>query len=280
MNIPRYWAKESYSMAGPDGKTVSAVCWHGSNVSVDDARQPARARAQQIAWKILNQQQLDRYGYGERAMREEITQAVTSANNKELGLITRNGYGALVLNAVNAMFIDIDFKEEKSSGVLGKLFSKPGPTQEEQSVARVEQWARRNPGLSVRIYRTFGGLRCLVTSDVFDPAHESTLAMLNAVASDPLYVRLCRAQGCFRARLTPKPWRCGMSQPPSRYPWENQPAEIRYRQWEQDYQRAAEDYAVCKLVKEVGGGATHPEVAPIVALHDQFTGPTRELDLA
>jgi len=176
VNIPRYWAKETYSMAGPDGKTVSAVCWHGSNVSVDDARQPARARAQQIAWKILNKQRLDRYGYGERALREEITQAVTNAHNKELGLITRNGYGALVLNAISAMFIDIDFKEEKSSGVLGKLFSKPGPTQEEQSVARVEQWARRNPGLSVRIYRTFGGLRCLVTSDVFDPSHESTSA--------------------------------------------------------------------------------------------------------
>ncbi len=280
MNIPRYWAKESYSIAGPDGKTVSAVCWRGSHVSVEDARQQARAGAQQIAWKILNQQRLDRYGYGERAMREEITQAVTGTNNKELGLITRNAYGALVLNAVNAMFIDIDFKEEKSPGGLGKLFGKPGPTQEEQSVARVEHWARQNPGLSVRIYRTFGGLRCLVTSDVFDPSHESTLAMLKAVSSDPLYVRLCRAQGCFRARLTPKPWRCGASQPPARYPWEDHRDEIKYRRWEQDYQRAAGDYAVCKFIKEAGGGATHPEVAPIAALHDQFTRPTRELDLA
>lgn len=281
MKIPRYWARESYSTQAPDGKTVSAVCWRWSDSSVEEARQQAKIGAQQIASKLLNKQHLDRYGYGERPMREEVTQTVSGTQNKELAILTRNAYGALVLNAANAMFIDIDFAEEKrSAGPLGGLFGKKAPSQEAVHLERIEQWSRRNPGVDLRVYRTFGGLRCLVTSDVFDPTDESTRVILTEMESDPLYVRLCRGQGCFRARLTPKPWRCGVGKPPLRYPWENMQDEIAYRQWEAGYNRAASNYTVCKLVKEIGRGAVHPEVAPIVALHDQAACSARELALA
>jgi hypothetical protein len=104
--------------------------------------------------------------------------------------------------------------------------------------------------------------------------------MLRAFESDPLYVRLCQAQACFRARLTPKPWRCGMNTPPSRYPWENYDAEFRYREWEQRYERASAQYSVCKLVKQLGPQEIHPDVAPILALHDRLTGVEDERRLA
>src|SRR3989304_3278802 len=180
MKIPRYWAKDTCSLQDPRGKTFSAICWRWSGTSVEDGRQEARGGATQTAGKLLNQQHLDRYSYGERPMREEITQTITNAQGKEIALVTRNAYGALVLNAANAMFIDIDFKEEKSPGPFSKLFARSGPTQEETRLQSIEQWAQRNPGLGLRVYRTFGGLRCLVTNEVFDPTQESPLSILKS----------------------------------------------------------------------------------------------------
>ena len=104
--------------------------------------------------------------------------------------------------------------------------------------------------------------------------------MLRAFESDPLYVRLCQAQDCFRARLTPKPWRCNMDTLSSRYPWENNDHEIQYRLWERRYEEASKKYAVCRLVKQLGPPEVHPDVAPILTFHDQFTGVEADRPLA
>ncbi len=269
MRIPKYWAKEIYSLQDSAGETVSATCWRGSEISVEDARQQASIGAKQIAWKIANQQQLNRYDYGERPLREEITQAITNSRGQEIALVTRNRYGALVLNAANVMFIDIDFKEPEQRGGLSALFGKAAPTQEEKAIQQIEQWARRQPGIGLRVYRTFGGLRGLVTSELFDPTVASSLEILKSLNSDPLYIQLCRSQGCFRARLTPKPWRCGVGNPPARFPWESNKDEFTYRQWQKDYEHASSQYSVCRLIKEIGNPAAHPEVRQIIAYHDE-----------
>ena len=54
-------------------------------------------------------------------MREEIIQNIVNRDGKEIGVITRNAYGSLVLNAANARFIDIDFEQD---GLLGSLMAK------------------------------------------------------------------------------------------------------------------------------------------------------------
>jgi hypothetical protein len=91
---------------------------------------------------------------------------------------------------------------------------------------------------------------------------------------------LCQAQECFRARLTPKPWRCNMAPPPWRYPWANADVEIRYRSWEQRYEQASRSYTVCRLVKQLGPQEIHPDVEPILALHDRLTGIEADRPLA
>jgi hypothetical protein len=234
---------------------------------VDDARRQAESRAFSIAQRFLNNQKLDRYFYGQRPPREEIVQVIEN-NYAEASLVTRNAYGALVLNAAQAMFIDIDFPEKKAGG-LPKLFGRaPDPAAE--ALARVEQWARGYPDLSLRVYRTFGGLRCLVTSELFEPASSGAESILRALQSDPLYIRLCRAQECFRARLTPKPWRCGLANPPARWPWADTKTEMQYRAWEQGYTQTASRYMVCQLVKTIGRDEVHPALRPVVELHDQI----------
>jgi hypothetical protein len=283
MNIPRYWSKGSYSAQNPRGKQFTFTCWRGSDVSQDDAHQQAQDAAQRVALKLAAGQPLDRYGYGARALREEIIQPIKAANGKEIALISRNSYGALVLNAARVMFVDIDFPKKKTSTLVGWLIrslQKPSVTQEEQSLAQIETWAARNPGLDMRVYRTYGGLRCLVTSNVFDPIEATTLNMMRELGCDPLYLNLCKDQQCFRARLTPKPWRCSIKRPTWRYPWENSQIEQLYRLWEARYQLSAEKYTVCRLVKEIGHGRTHPEAAQVMAEHDRIALGRSELALA
>jgi hypothetical protein len=284
MKIPKYWAKSSQSVQQPDGRPYRLVIWQWSDVSVSEAQQKADNRVKEVADKVRAGQLLDRYGYGERPLREEITQGVTNAAGNEVAIVTRNLYGALVLNAANAMFIDIDFVDKGAAASTGGGFSwgfgKRAPSQEDQGVERITSGASRYPDVGIRVYRTAAGLRCLITNQTFEPTRSEALDILRAFESDPLYVRLCKAQDCFRARLTPKPWRCNMTPPPWRYPWANADVEIQYRLWERRYEQTSRSYSVCKLVKQLGPQEVHPDVAPILALHDQLTGVASNLALA
>jgi hypothetical protein len=71
-----------------------------------------------------------------------------------------------------------------------------------------------------------------------------------------------------------------MAPPPWRYPWANADVEIQYRLWERRYEQIGRSYSVCKLIKELGPRETHPDVAPILNLHDQLTGVGNTLPLA
>lgn len=284
MKIYTYWAKSQQSALTPRGQAYALATWQGSDMSQEDAQRRANARIAELVRKVQMGKQLDRYSYGERALREEVARVLPGRTGGEAAILTRNSYGALVINAANALFADIDFAESEqtaSGGLLGRLFgraSQPDPA--EIPLQRIRAWWEQHREVSLRVYRTFAGLRCLITSHVFDPTRQDTLGLLAELDSDPLYVRLCRAQGCFRARVTPKPWRCGADAPPSRYPWDTGAAEARYRRWEQAYTRTVQAYATCRLVAELGAGFAHPDVAPVLDLHDGLARVQTGLPLA
>jgi hypothetical protein len=284
MKIPKYWASRVQVVSQVDGPELRLASWQWSDVSLDEAQQKADLRLASLALKVAAGEELNRYGYGERPLREEITQPVSGSAGSEIAVVTRNLYGALVLNTVNAMFIDIDFPENgagaSAAAALKRMFGSRPPSVQDQYIQRIETWASRRPDLGIRVYRTYGGLRCLVTNQLFDPSRSDSIDILKSLDSDPLYVRLCKAQECFRARLTPKPWRCEMDTPPSRYPWADSASEAAFRQWQQKYEQASAQHATCKFVKQIGPNTIHPDVAPILALHDNVSGVTRELPLA
>jgi hypothetical protein len=284
MKIPKYWARSSQSIQQLDGRPYRVVIWGWSDVSVGEAQRRADDRAREVADKVRSGAQLNRYGYGERPLREEIVQGVDNGAGRDVAVLTRNLYGALVLNAASAMFVDIDFANKGASGSGGGGFQlgfgKRASSREDQHVEHITSWASRYPDVGLRIYRTAAGLRCLITSQTFEPGRSDTLDILRALESDPLYVRLCQAQDCFRARLTPKPWRCNTNTPSSRYPWDNSDVEIQYRLWERRYEQASRSYAVCRLVKQLGPREVHPDVAAILALHDRLTGVETDRPLA
>jgi hypothetical protein len=281
MKTAKYWAKGFATVQGSLGKKASFSCWRWSDTSLADAQFFADQSAESIAFKLANGETLDRYGYGDRPIREEAIQGVKDAGGREVALVTRNAYGALILNAAQAMFVDIDLpKNAKPAGLMGKLFGKTPPDPAIEALQRIEAWSARQPGEGIRVYRTAAGLRCLFISQPYEPGQAQSQAIMRELQADVLYVRLCQMQECFRARLTPKPWRCGMDNPPSRFPWEGAAQERDYRHWQQQYEHVVARFGVCQLIREFGSRQVHPAIAPVLALHDRFACSPANLPLA
>ena len=125
------------------------------------------------------------------------------------------------------------------------------------------------PDLGLRLYRTAQGYRCVVTNRTFEPRSDETRTLLQQLGSDPLYVALCDRQHCFRARLTPKPWRCGLPKPPTRFPFLEDGQEERFRAWEKRYHEVADRYAACAVIGDYGVPGVSSDVRPVLTLHDQ-----------
>ena len=329
MLIPRYWSRAESTATTPAGKFVRFHVWRGSRTSPAEAQALADEAVGRIADRIRAGAGFpERYAYGDRPLREEVVGEVpgTQAAGEPDAAITRNSYGALVLNAAQVFFIDVDVQgndrpqpsgSAASTGIptdpiaaarelvdalplpggvksiLGGLFgSKPArpaaPTPPPAAPAdpasaatdRLRRWIASHPDWRVRVYRTHSGLRYLVTHALFTPTDPEAQAAMSALGSDPQYIRLCQVQKSFRARLTPKPWRIGMENPPVNFPYDDGGEEAAMRAWEARYEAAAQGRATCRFVEEMGGGAEHPQVTPLRTLHDERTRATSGLPLA
>ena len=164
--------------------------------------------------------------------------------------LTVNRYNAVVLNSRNMLMIDIDFGDERFSRFAGAR-------DEDDVVAaikslntldawmKVEHFADREFAKhSYRVYRTHSGCRVICTSKCFPQGTHGYLAyhLMMFVKADRQYMKLCDVQKCYRARLTPKPWRCN-----------GLPSHV------------------CDLVHTAGPGEVHPELEEQLALHDEMT---------
>jgi hypothetical protein len=90
---------------------------------------------------------------------------------------------------------------------------------------------------------------------------------------------LCKIQESFRARLTPKPWRCGQPNPPVSFPRDPED-EALFANWLEAYDRAASEKATCRFVEAIGWGRTNADTDRIVRLHDERTKAGSDLPLA
>lgn len=153
-----------------------------------------------------------------------------------------------------------------------------------RALAKLEQFARQQPDWTLRTYRTPAGLRVLVMHAVFDPQDKAVHQFFKAVHADPLYARMCRLQHCFRARLTPKPWRMGMKAriQPRVAAWSPEQANRPDRlAWIADYERQSPGFAACQYLRTFGETARiHPRTAQVRALHDHYSRAESRLPMA
>ncbi|MBZ0165238.1 MAG: hypothetical protein K8I00_00425 [Candidatus Omnitrophica bacterium] len=283
MKIPKYWAKEKFQTTDSSGKPLEFFCYRGSMQSVEEARRLAAEAVRTIAQNFVAGKKPARYAYADRPLREEIIQEITEAEDT-VALVTRNSYGALVLNTARVMFVDIDCPfntfGERIKHFFARLFKQPYQTPKEKVLARIEEWARNHPRYEFRIYETFAGYRCLMTNQTFDPRSDEAKDILESMGSDPLYRKLCEVQECFRARLTPKPFRCECPNPDTRFPYDTPEAEQRHHKWVQEYDAKIKDYATCRLVKVIGSHHVDGVVGEVVELHDKTAVVDKECRLA
>ena len=276
MNFPKFWAQ---------GRSGAFSAWRWSNISVEDAQTAAKLAAEKLAaqFDLEDDRKPDRYGYPDRPLREPVLQEFRNTAGELSAVVTRNSYGCQVLNAAQALFVDIDFPPPpKTGGLFSSLFGKkpePPPDPAAPAIAKAQEWANRHPGWNWRIYRTAAGLRLLATHALFNPTDRSCHDVFEAMGSDRLYRKLCETQQCFRARLTPKPWRCDVAHPPFRWPHPDPSKELAVARWDAKYQAASHLWATCKLLSE-GNGQIHSDLQPLVKLHDEMTRATSSLPLA
>lgn len=270
MQVYRYWARAYVDDDGRPSDTHRAITGVGwSDLSEQDAADHALARAQRIHER-LRRGEVPEYEdyYADRPLREPVVDDVVQ-DGHATAVITRNVYGAYVLNTADLMFIDIDTPASGLlSGALGRLFGKRA--EPDDTPQRVADVVRRHPGMGLRLYRTPAGYRGVVTHRPYDPAAPETTDLLHALDADRLYVRLCRAQSCFRARLTPKPWRIGMPNPPRGYPWPNDAARRLFDDWSAQYEKRILEFAACEFVEALGHRAVHPSLALVLKMHDEL----------
>ena len=114
MKIARYWARGSAASRGAHGERLECQARGWSNTSVDEAREEAVRRARQVAERLAgNQAPGNQYQYGDRPLPEPILHEFAGEGAPPRAIVTRNVYGALVLNTREMMFADIDEPEQQ-----------------------------------------------------------------------------------------------------------------------------------------------------------------------
>lgn len=272
MHLPKFWKL---------AKKGEVSAWGWSDVSAADAVAAGLKRVDRIiAWLKANQPTpLSDYGYPNRPMREEVVREFRNSNGELVAAVSRNSYGCLVLNTTRLLFVDIDEPAPGPGAFFKKLFGR-SESFELSTTAAIETWIATHPGWGLRAYRTRAGIRLVATHQPVAPDDRLCHEAFSAFGADRLYQKLCANQKCYRARLTPKPWRCGLDKPRFRWPWDGEDEESSFKAWEEKYQKVAADFAVCRLLGQFGRDAVHPELSELVLFHDHAVRLETNLPLA
>ena len=191
-----------------------------------------------------------------------------SAHSFKVGLFA--AFVALYVGAVAAGFMH-RFLLSRSGGV------------EKSARLRIENFVAKHRDWRLRLYRTPAGFRVLAMHRTFDPAEPEVSEFFRVLRTDPVYVRMCANQRCFRARVTAKPWRIGIAQHMRPRPgvWPIKPEHMPVRlQWIENYERKAAGFASCRFTAELGDGGVHHSAAAVQRLHDKLCRSDSTLPIA
>ena len=255
MKCYTFWVRETKKIriAG-ELKQITLVA--GSNVSKDDAASNADRMASAIEERIQNRKQ-KRESY-EAAIKEHVAGEINPKN-----IITINRYGAQVLNTTEYTILDID----RAPRSLMDWFRRDKRDAKDKIVDHFKRRAARYPelGAAFRIYETRNGVR-IVGKTYFCPQTKRFHGVMRAMRVDKLYALLCRKQDCYRARLTPKPYRMKMETMRIKTPLDCETEA--YNIWREKYAAASGNYSVVKLRETLGMDFSGD---PVIVLHDKIT---------
>jgi len=291
MRIPSIWYKHSEELEvdkwdltnGKWKKKGTHKLLHnfigGSNISESDAKVNALKKRDVIKSKIVGN-----YDY-KSDYQVDIVEEIIGVVDED-NIITRNRYGALVLNSTSVVIIDVDDSSFKwqykwSNRVWRKIADKlRGLSFRETIENHIHKTCRSlvNTNRILRVYRTPNGYRVMVIYNKSIPEGRSSEAkkLMRAFFTDWTYQHLCEKQNCYRARLTPKPWRVGVKRPKIIFPFRTPKEDIIHNDWVENYHRVSENYSACRFMKQYGKLDTTKEIN----YHDKFCKAFSSLPLA
>ncbi len=191
---------------------------------------------------------------------------------------TYSGWGLAFL----LMFFALVLGASASRLIFG-MKQKAKGTPEQQATNRINAFLKKHPGWRVRLYKTPAGFRALAMHRTFDPAEPEVASFFKEIEADPIYVRMCMHQHCFRARVSPKPWRIGIKSHLKPRPgiWPINPERMPDRaRWVDEYERKSEGFASCRFIADLGSDTVDPTVDKVRELHDELCRAESDMPLA
>lgn len=264
MKYFKYWAHETFKIS-IGGQLENIKLLAGSNISRQAAIEDAEQQAKKIEQRIAERRPKDDY---EVAIKEYVDDIIDESN-----IITICRYGAKILNTNQYTILDLDdypvefFDLFKS---LGKL------TKKERIVFKFNEKIKRHPelGKDFRIYETTKGVR-VIGKKYIEPGDNRYTSLMRKLFVDWIYIQMTRKQNCYRARVTPKPYRMRMQTIRIKSPLDCE--QEAYIEWSKTYQSNAENYSVVRLLETTGQDFSHE---PVIRLHDQLCNARRNRQLA
>jgi hypothetical protein len=319
MIVPQFWA-EARAQYRDRKKQITVRRFGWSDESQEDAQRNADVRVQDALQRLVAGEKLlrrePRVSYNGAAgvpIREEILERHGN------GIVTRNLYGARCLNTPDVLFADVDYPDKSSHrlmfvgilfavgvGVISGFFSYPilvfvglmivvagilrflsekvsyRKNDEEIALLKLKNFIMTHPAWRLRLYRTPAGLRLLAMHRKFDPTEPEVDAFFRAIGADPIYVQMCKNQRCFRARVSPKPWRIGIEKHLRPRPgvWPVKPEhEPRRQAWIAEYEAKSLAFASCRYLCDLGDGLPDFTVQAVCTCTMKCAGRTRRCRL-
>lgn len=272
MRIPAYWVKEK--RRGCDGSV-----WKLRGIS-DASMQEARERLEErcrireafARQGVVSDAEVKAFRASLRALDEvqgeEYTVLLLETIVEKLdedNIITRNRYGVQVLNSTSVCFVDVDdFPLSLGDKLRGFFGQKLSP--EQKLLQTLRDLCATDASLGARLYRTHSGWRIMLAGEGLKPDSARMHEICRILHADPLYESLCSRQQCWRARLSPKPYRVGVPGYPR--PVDSESVHTTEAQnWLMRYESACSGKAVCRLVDCIGCAIS----GAAVELHDRLT---------
>jgi len=177
------------------------------------------------------------------------------------------------------IFTSIAFSKP-TSHIFFKIQNKLRGNPEQHTLKSIRHFSQQHPTWHLRVYRTPKGYRVLVMHQLFNPRGEEAQLLFTQLDADPTYVRMCKNQNCFRARISPKPWRIGIEALRLGV-WPVKEERMIDREiWVNEYQTRAKKYASCKFIEQLGSQMTNAKAKRVQSIHDQYCNANINLEIA
>ena len=155
-----------------------------------------------------------------------------------------------------------------------------------RAMETIEGFSNSHPEWHIRVYSTPAGLRMLAMHDVFTV--DEAMEFFSVLGADYRSMNMCRIQDCFRARISPKPWRIGLKDDEVRiHPqgvsglWPVDEEHLNERnKWIRKYENQCEAFASCHYERSFGSKVTHPKAEKVRKIHDEYCKVHSDLQIA